>query len=254
MIVSSSYTAGAVRDDGISVSFPLFTERRGVFALKTYAVTDFSLSFLLHRHAKKQQVKLTESNVQDVYAEIRGPENTPFENGVFKMKLVLPADYPTSAPKGYFLTKIFHPNIRQPSGEICVNTLKRDWKPDLGLRHVLMVIRCLMIEPFPESALNEEAARMLLEEYDEYFARAKMFTKVHAAKVEEGSGAATATATTAKKKGNVLDAKDGNSLSESGKENGSSGKEGKEASAGGENANVVKKAKKVDKKKSLRRL
>tara|TARA_B110000305_G_scaffold107851_1_gene121390 strand:+ start:114 stop:740 length:627 start_codon:yes stop_codon:yes gene_type:complete len=208
----------------------------------------------LHRHAKKQQVKLTESNVQDVYAEIRGPENTPFENGVFKMKLVLPADYPTSAPKGYFLTKIFHPNIRQPSGEICVNTLKRDWKPDLGLRHVLMVIRCLMIEPFPESALNEEAARMLLEEYDEYFARAKMFTKVHAAKVEEGSGAATATATTAKKKGNVLDAKDGNSLSESGKENGSSGKEGKEASAGGENANVVKKAKKVDKKKSLRRL
>jgi hypothetical protein len=43
-------------------------------------------------------------------------------------------------------------------------------------------------------------------------------------------------------------------LSESGKENGSSGKEGKEASLGGENANVVKKAKKVDKKKSLRRL
>ena len=84
-----------------------------------------------------------------------------------------------------------------------------------------------MIEPFPESALNEEAARMLLEEYDEYFARAKMFTKVHAAKVEEGSGAAMATATTAKKKGNVLDAKDGNSLSESGKENGSASRKGK---------------------------
>ena len=192
---------------------------------------------------------MTESNVKDVYAEIRGPENTPFENGVFKMKLVLPSDYPTSAPKGYFLTKIFHPNIRQPSGEICVNTLKRDWKPDLGLRHVLMVIRCLMIEPFPESALNEEAARMLLEEYDEYFARAKMFTKIHAAKAEEGGGATTSV----KKKNTVLDTKDGNSLSESGKENGSSAKEGKEASSGGENTNV-KKAKKVDKKKSLRRL
>ena len=48
-----------------------------------------------------------------------------------------------------------------------------------------------MIEPFPESALNEEAARMLLEEYDEYFARAKMFTKIHAAKAEEGGGATT---------------------------------------------------------------
>lgn len=31
------------------------------------------------------------------------------------------------------------------------------------LRHILMVVRCLLIEPFPESALNEEAAKMLLE-------------------------------------------------------------------------------------------
>ncbi|KVI08979.1 Ubiquitin-conjugating enzyme, active site-containing protein, partial [Cynara cardunculus var. scolymus] len=38
----------------------------------------------------------------------------------------------------YFLTKIFHPNIAT-NGEICVNTLKRDWKPSLGLRHVLVV-------------------------------------------------------------------------------------------------------------------
>ena len=39
---------------------------------------------------------------------------------------------------GYFLTKIFHPNIAT-SGEICVNALKKDWNPSLGLRHVLMV-------------------------------------------------------------------------------------------------------------------
>jgi ubiquitin-conjugating enzyme E2 S len=78
------------------------------------------------------------------------------------------------------LTTIFHPNIRQPSGEICVNTLKKDWQSTHGLRHVLMVIRCLLIEPFPESALNEEAARLMLEDYEEYFRRAKMFTGIHA--------------------------------------------------------------------------
>ncbi len=49
---------------------------------------------------------------------------------------------------GYFLTKIFHPNVSKP-GEICVNVLKRDWKPDMGLRHVLVIVRCLLIEPFP---------------------------------------------------------------------------------------------------------
>ena len=42
-----------------------------------------------------------------------------------------------------------------------------------------MVIRCLLIEPFPESALNEEAAKLMLEDYDEYFRRAKMFTGIH---------------------------------------------------------------------------
>ena len=39
---------------------------------------------------------------------------------------------------GYFLTRIFHPNIAS-NGEICVNTLKKDWNPSLGLRHVLTV-------------------------------------------------------------------------------------------------------------------
>jgi len=62
------------------------------------------------------------------------------------------------------LTKIFLPNIAT-SGEICVNTLKKDWNPSLGLRHILLVVRCLLIEPFPESALNEQAGKMLLENY-----------------------------------------------------------------------------------------
>jgi len=27
------------------------------------------------------------------------------------------------------MTKIFHPNVAVGTGEICVNTLKRDWNP-----------------------------------------------------------------------------------------------------------------------------
>ncbi|XWS43008.1 hypothetical protein CRYUN_Cryun16bG0063700 [Craigia yunnanensis] len=104
---------------------------------------------------------------------------TPYENGVFRMKLLLPHDFPQSPPKGYFLTKIFHPNIAT-NGEICVNTLKKDWNPSLGLRHVLIVVRCLLIEPFPESALNEQAGKMLLENYDEYARHARLYTGIHA--------------------------------------------------------------------------
>lgn len=41
-------------------------------------------------------------------------------------------------------------------------------------------MKCLLIYPNPDSALNEEAGRLLQEEYEEYFKRAQMVTSVHA--------------------------------------------------------------------------
>lgn len=127
------------------------------------------------------KVGVNDDDFSTIYADIEGPAGTPYENGVFRMKLILSRDFPHSPPKGYFLTKIFHPNIAT-NGEICVNTLKRDWTPSLGLRHVLIVVRCLLIEPFPESALNEQAGKMLLENYEEYARHARLYTGIHALK------------------------------------------------------------------------
>ena len=126
------------------------------------------------------KVSINESNIADIQAVLEGPAGTPFENGKFKVKLVLGADYPRVPPKGYFITNIFHPNVSK-GGDICVNTLKQDWNPSHGIRHILMVIRCLLIEPFPESALNDEASKLLLEDYEEYARRAKLMTSIHAA-------------------------------------------------------------------------
>ncbi|XP_010543653.1 PREDICTED: ubiquitin-conjugating enzyme E2 22-like isoform X1 [Tarenaya hassleriana] len=125
------------------------------------------------------KVVVNDEDFSTIYADIEGPVGTPYENGVFRMKLSLSHDFPRSPPKGYFLTKLFHPNIAN-NGEICVNTLKKDWNPSLGLRHVLTVVRCLLIEPFPESALNEQAGKMLLENYDEYSRHARLYTGIHA--------------------------------------------------------------------------
>ena len=44
----------------------------------------------------------------------------------------------------------------------------------------MQTVKCLLIYPNPDSALNEEAGRLLQEEYDEYFKRAQMMTSVHA--------------------------------------------------------------------------
>lgn len=80
-----------------------------------------------------------------------------------------------------FFDQIYHPNISE-NGNICVNTLKRDWKPDLGIIHVVQVIRCLLIVPFPESSLNDEAGKLFMESYEEYARRAKLMTCIHAPK------------------------------------------------------------------------
>ena len=46
--------------------------------------------------------------------------------------------------------------------------------------YFLQTVKCLLIYPNPESALNEEAGRLLLEQYQDYFSRAKMMTEIHA--------------------------------------------------------------------------
>jgi len=42
------------------------------------------------------------------------------------------------------------------------------------------VISCLLIVPFPESSLNEEAGKVFMEDYQRYFKIAKIYTSVHA--------------------------------------------------------------------------
>ncbi|KAJ3358529.1 ubiquitin-conjugating enzyme E2 S, partial [Kappamyces sp. JEL0680] len=107
---------------------------------------------------------------------------TPFENGAFAVKISLGPNFPSAPPSGHFVTKIFHPNVAPGTGEICVSTLKKDWKPEVTLCQLLLTIKCLLIVPNPESALNEEAGKLLLEDYESYEKHAKLMTSIHAHK------------------------------------------------------------------------
>lgn len=121
-------------------------------------------------------------NLGEIMAEIEGPTQTPYESRYFQLKLYLPADFPNSPPRGFFLTKIYHPNVETSNGAICVNTLKKDWTKETTFSHVLSVIRCLLIIPFPESSLNDEAGKLFMDNYDEYAQRARLMAEVHAKK------------------------------------------------------------------------
>ncbi|KAN0105138.1 Ubiquitin-conjugating enzyme/RWD-like protein [Russula decolorans] len=125
------------------------------------------------------RVQLSEENVLDLVGIIEGPAGTPYQGGYFRVKFEFTDEFPAAPPKCWFATKIFHPNVSS-TGEICVNTLKKDWKPSYGVGHILVTVKCLLIYPNPDSALDEEAGKLLQENYESYCERAKLITSVHA--------------------------------------------------------------------------
>jgi len=46
------------------------------------------------------QVVINEDNITDIQAYYEGPSETPYEGGLFKMKLVFGPDFPNAPPKG----------------------------------------------------------------------------------------------------------------------------------------------------------
>ncbi|KAK6340644.1 hypothetical protein TWF696_008968 [Orbilia brochopaga] len=110
-----------------------------------------------------------------------GPVGTPYEAGAFRISIKCTDTYPTSPPTANFKTKIWHPNVDEKSGEVCVDTLKTSWTPTTTLRDVLEVIRSLLIHPNPSSALNSEAGLLAEEDYRAFSRQAKLMTKIYAA-------------------------------------------------------------------------
>ncbi|KAI4625403.1 uncharacterized protein J4E87_005251 [Alternaria ethzedia] len=91
---------------------------------------------------------------------LAGPVGTPYASG--------------------FRTRLWHPNIDEATGAVCVETLKRDWSSTLKLRDVLVTISCLLIQPNPASALNEAAGKLATEDWEGYCRRARLMTDIHA--------------------------------------------------------------------------
>jgi len=126
------------------------------------------------------RVVIPEDDVLDVAGWVEGPVGTPYEGGYFQIRFQFSHEFPAAPPKCWFITRIFHPNVAPTTGEICVNTLKKDWKKEYGVGYILVTVKCLLIYPNPESALHEEAGKLLLEQYDSYARHARLMTNIHA--------------------------------------------------------------------------
>ncbi|OAO17207.1 ubiquitin-conjugating enzyme E2 [Blastocystis sp. ATCC 50177/Nand II] len=125
-----------------------------------------------------------ENNIYKWEGVIIGPDDSPFEGGVFKLLLEFQDNYPNSAPAVKFITKIFHPNV-YGDGRICLDILQNQWSPVYDVSAVLLSIQSLLTDPNPLSPANYEAARLYTENRTEYNRRVKQVIAENASQLEK---------------------------------------------------------------------
>ena len=74
---------------------------------------------------------------------LKGPKNSCYENGLFKLLLKFPTNYPIDPPDIKFVTKIYHPNVSN-DGVICVSSKSTDWDKNRNIINVIYSIYDLL--------------------------------------------------------------------------------------------------------------
>ena len=116
----------------------------------------------------------------------KGPNGSPFSHGKFAIDFHF-ENYPFKAPKVFFKTKIYHPNIDE-NGEICANIYENDWSPTKNVKSILDIIKTLLINPDPTNPLSVEIGTEFLENYSQYEKTAAEWTKQYAMAQETSQG------------------------------------------------------------------
>ncbi|KAF9890189.1 hypothetical protein FE257_006101 [Aspergillus nanangensis] len=120
---------------------------------------------------------------QEFYVRFKGPEETPFTGGHWKIHVELPDQYPYKSPSIGFVNRIFHPNIDELSGSVCLDVINQTWSPMYDMINIFEVfLPQLLRYPNPSDPLNGEAAAMLMREPKSYEAKVKEYVAKYASK------------------------------------------------------------------------
>eukprot|EP00882_Tetradesmus_deserticola_P000740 GHRQ01000808.1.p2 GENE.GHRQ01000808.1~~GHRQ01000808.1.p2 ORF type:complete len:192 (+),score=63.44 GHRQ01000808.1:261-836(+) len=139
------------------------------------------------------KVELVEDNISEFYVEFGGPKDSPYEGGVWKLHVELPEAYPYKSPSIGFVNKIFHPNVDEGSGSVCLDVINQTWSPMFDLINVFEVfLPQLLLYPNPTDPLNGDAAALLMREPTSYSSRVKDYVKRYASSGCSGASSSKA--------------------------------------------------------------
>ncbi|ROW03000.1 hypothetical protein VMCG_05759 [Cytospora schulzeri] len=120
---------------------------------------------------------------QEFYIKFKGPTETPFEGGVWKVHVELPDQYPYKSPSIGFTNRIFHPNIDELSGSVCLDVINQTWSPMYDMINIFEAfLPHLLRYPNPSDPLNGEAAALMLRDPKGYDAKVREYVQRYASK------------------------------------------------------------------------
>eukprot|EP00043_Microstomoeca_roanoka_P015036 m.149892 g.149892 ORF g.149892 m.149892 type:complete len:250 (+) comp16166_c0_seq1:350-1099(+) len=123
-------------------------------------------------------VKLIDDCINKFQVILKGPPDSPYEGGVWRVRVELPSEYPFKSPSIGFVNRIFHPNIDEMSGSVCLDVINQTWSPMYELINVFEVfLPQLLLYPNASDPLNGEAASMYVNSRPDFIKRVKDYVR-----------------------------------------------------------------------------